>query len=207
MVGLLQWLPWWLYSFTLVKRWNAFSSHWHHSFWCRFCGVLQCLKGDCNHLSAPPPRRTTADTPTVSRVKMDVCAVGKVGIQCTVGSRCSPPSHGHLRTQLHPELWSMSPSLWITKCYSEKHISLIWRQWMLVWFIQRHYLRKLVLGKVMGGDFNTNTVISPRHLGYNYKPYMLLQTNLLKAALEKQNRTYFVKIANRHLLEKWKWLS
>lgn len=59
----------------------------------------------------------------------------------------------------------------------------------------------------MGGDFNTNTVISPRHLGYNYKPYMLLQTNLLKAALEKQNRTYFVKIANRHLLEKWKWLS
>lgn len=73
---------------------------------------------------------------------------------------------------------------------------------MLVWFIQRHYLRKLVLEKVIGGDFNTNTVISPRHLGYNYKPYMLLQTNLLKAAVEKQNRTYFVKIANRHLLEK-----
>lgn len=73
---------------------------------------------------------------------------------------------------------------------------------MLVWFIQRHYLRKLVLEKVIGGDFNTNTVISPRHLGCNYKPYMLLQTNLLKAAVEKQNRTYFVKIANRHLLEK-----
>lgn len=25
-----------------------------------------------------------------------------------------------------------------------------------------------------GGDFNTNTVISPRHLGYNYKPYVML---------------------------------
>lgn len=140
-------------------------------FWYWLYWALQSLDSGLQPFFSP----TTRTTATPPQCPNSGCVVGKLGIQFRGGgARCSLLSHGHIRTQLHPEQRNMRPSRWITKCYSEKHISLIWRQWMLVWFIQRHYLTKLVLEKVMGGDFNTNTVISPRHLGYNYKPYVLL---------------------------------